>query len=136
MNTHQIDLQNIKDEMGKITVAEHLPFEIKRVFMICFDRGQERGHHSMHKCKQLFIVTFGEVLVTINDENGFKKYMLKENGRGLLVPAQAWRVLKPLSNHAHMLVLASENYDDADSVRDYQEFQDVVQQDRPAIHSV
>lgn len=133
MRTESIDLQNIKDDDGRITVAENLPFEIKRMFMVCIDVGKQRGAHSMKTCDQLFIATMGEMVVAINDENGYKKYFLRKNGRGLLVPARAWRTVRPNTRHAHMLVLASEVYDPDDSIRDYKEFENAIQQYRSSI---
>ena len=57
-------------------------------------------------------------------DDGFKKQkvMLNKPNKGLLIPTKLWRELENFSSGAVCLVLASGVFDEADYIRDYEEF--------------
>ena len=54
------------------------------------------------------------------------EYRLDWPNRGLLIEGLVWREMKEFSKDAVLLVLASEHYDEADYIRDYDIFKKEV----------
>ncbi len=111
---------------GNLTVVENgkqLPFDIKRVYYL-YDvpGGEERGGHSHKDLKQLVVAISGAFDVVIDDGVNQRTVTLNRPYKGLLIVPGIWRVINNFSSGAVCLVLASEHYDEADYVRDYQEF--------------
>jgi len=126
-DTH-IDMQVVNDENGSIMIAENLPFEVKRTFVIYMKVGRQRGGHANYECEQLFTVISGEVVLRVETAEGKEEYHMRQNGRGVYVPALAWRTLMAKTRFACVLVHASTVFDESDYIRDYEEFKDALQQ--------
>ena len=121
-----IDLPRITDPRGNLTFVEHckgVPFEIKRTYWV-YDvpGGESRGGHSHKQCKEFIIAAGGSFDVTLNDGENKKTYHLNRPWQGLLVETGVWRTLENFSSGALCLVLASEKFDEADYIRDFDEF--------------
>ncbi len=119
-------LPKIADPRGSLTVAESLdsiPFEIKRVYWL-YDvpGGGSRGGHAHRRLRQMLVAVSGAFHVTL--DNGFerKTVLLNHPYQGLLIERGIWRTLDDFSSGAVCLVLASEHYDAADYIEDYDEF--------------
>lgn len=119
-------LPKIADPRGSLTVAESLdsiPFEIKRVYWL-YDvpGGGSRGGHAHRRLRQMLVAVSGAFHVTL--DNGFerKTVLLNHPYQGLLIERGIWRTLNDFSSGAVCLVLASEHYDAADYIEDYDEF--------------
>ncbi len=119
-------LPKIADPRGSLTVAESLdsiPFEIKRVYWL-YDvpGGGSRGGHAHRRLRQMLVAVSGAFHVTL--DNGFerKTVLLNHPYQGLLIDQGIWRTLDDFSSGAVCLVLASEHYDAADYIEDYDEF--------------
>lgn len=119
-------LPKITDPRGSLTVAESLdsiPFEIKRVYWL-YDvpGGGSRGGHAHRRLRQMLVAVSGAFHVTL--DNGFerKTVLLNHPYQGLLIERGIWRTLDDFSSGAVCLVLASEHYDAADYIEDYDEF--------------
>lgn len=111
---------------GNLTVVENgmqVPFDIKRVYYL-YDvpGGEERGGHSHKALKQFIVAISGAFDVVIDDGINQHTITLNRPYQGLLIVPGIWRVINNFSSGAVCLVLASEHYDEADYVRDYQEF--------------
>lgn len=111
---------------GNLTVVENgmqVPFGIKRVYYL-YDvpGGEERGGHSHKALKQFIVAISGAFDVVIDDGINQRTITLNRPYQGLLIVPGIWRVINNFSSGAVCLVLASEHYDEADYVRDYQEF--------------
>ena len=126
-NTH-IDMQVVSDENGSIMIAENLSFDMKRTFVIYMKVGRQRGGHANYKCEQLFTVISGDVVLRVETAEGKEEYHMRQNGRGVYVPALAWRTLMAKTRFACVLVHASTVFDESDYIRDYEEFKDALQQ--------
>ena len=126
-DTH-IDMQVVNDENGSIMIAENLSFEVKRTFVIYMKVGRQRGGHANYECEQLFTVISGEVVLRVETAEGKEEYHMRQNGRGVYVPALAWRTLMAKTRFACVLVHASTVFDESDYIRDYEEFKDALQQ--------
>jgi dTDP-4-dehydrorhamnose 3,5-epimerase-like enzyme len=103
--------------------GRQLPFEVRREFHL-FDlrAGVARGGHAHRACHQFLIAMAGSFRVTTDD--GAKKFEweLGSPDQGLHVPPGHWVELTPRSPSAVLSVLASHAYDEADYIRDREQF--------------
>ncbi|MDE6802771.1 MAG: FdtA/QdtA family cupin domain-containing protein [Muribaculaceae bacterium] len=110
-----------------MTVVENddsIPFAIKRVFYLYDVPGDsERGGHSHHKAQELIVAVSGSFDITLTDGHRTEVFTLKRPYEALYIEAGIWRSLNNFSSGSVSLVLTSEKYDEADYVRDFNEFQ-------------
>jgi hypothetical protein len=129
MKVNWIDIPSIKDPRGNLAVLENskLPYKIKRVFYL-FDvpSGSSRGGHSLKTTSQFLIPLSGSFELVLKDGINEKTVMLHNPTRGVLIPTMTWRELRNFSAGAVCLVLASEEFDEGDYIRDWEEFIDNV----------
>lgn len=128
-----MDLPRIKDPRGNLTFIEgntHVPFAIERVFYV-YDvpGGEARGGHAQRKCEQFIIAVSGSFDVLVDDGRHRKTITLNRSYKGLYIPRLIWRELSNFSSGAVCLVLASDRYDEADYIRDYGDFLQVVRKE-------
>ena len=114
------------DRKGDICVVENgetLPFEVKRVYYL-YDvpGGVERGGHAHKALFQLIVAASGSFTVTLDDGMAKRSFTLNRPYQGLLVVPGIWRDLSDFSSGSVCMVLASEKYDAADYIRDYNDF--------------
>ena len=126
MNIRLIDLPKITDPRGNLTVAEQMknvPFDIKRAYWV-YDvpAGESRGGHAHKQLRQLVVALSGSFTVTLDDGNERTTVLLNHPYQALLIETGIWRTLDDFSSGAVCLVLASELYDPADYIYDYDEF--------------
>ena len=124
----EVTLVTHGDPRGRLVALEALtevvPFAIKRIFYI-FDTtpGTVRGKHAHYKNRQLLVCTSGACTIECEMPDGTKtEHLLDWPDRGLLIEGLVWHNMKEFSKDAVLLVLASEHYDEADYIRDYDEF--------------
>ncbi len=127
-----VELPKITDPRGNLTFIEqdrHIPFDIKRVYYL-YDvpGGAERGGHAHLGLQQLIIAMSGSFDVILNDGYEEKRFHLNRSYYGLSVCPMIWRELDNFSSGSVCLVLASNLYDEADYIRDYQSFLQRVRQ--------
>jgi hypothetical protein len=111
---------------GNLTFIEggdHIPFDIARVYYL-YDvpGGATRGGHAHRELQQLIVATSGSLEVVIDDGSSRKGIKLNRSFVGLYVPAMIWRELVDFSSGSVCMVLASDHYDEADYIRNYDEF--------------
>lgn len=120
-----ITLPKITDPRGNLTVAEdsNLPFEIHRAYWV-YDvpGGESRGGHAHKRLWQMLVATSGSFTVTLDDGSRRQTFLLNHPWQGLIIRNNTWRTLDDFSSGAVCLVLASEPYDEADYIRDYDDF--------------
>jgi hypothetical protein len=121
-----IDLPKIEDPRGNLSVIEsgqHIPFEIKRTYLI-FDvpGGQERGGHAYGRQVEFIVSLSGSFDVHIDDGETKETFSLNRSYYGLLVPAMIWRSMNNFSTNALCLALSSTKFDEGDYLRDYDDF--------------
>jgi len=137
-NVRGVQLPWHGDERGKLIAVEGLselvPFDVRRVYYI-FDTtpGTVRGKHAHKALRQLLICVSGACTIECEMPDGVKsEHRLDWPDRGLLIEGLVWRNMKDFSKDAVLLVLASERYDEADYIRDYDEFKRLVQHEGDA----
>lgn len=114
------------DDRGQLIAIEEgkdLPFDVKRVYYI-YDTlpGVRRGFHA-HRClQQILICVSGSCKIHL--DNGFDtaEVLLDKPSEGLYIANDMWREMYDFSPDAVLLVLASEYYDEADYIRNYEDF--------------
>ncbi len=126
MDAHMIDFQKHGDERGMLIALEYekeCPFEIKRVYyMYDTKRYVRRGYHAHKKLRQLLICVHGSCKIHLDDGNEVMEVTLDSPSRGLYLGNGIWREMYDFSSDAVLISLASELYDEADYIRDYQQF--------------
>jgi hypothetical protein len=125
--TRLIDLPKIEDARGNLSFAEaenQIPFKVKRVYWI-YDvpGGQVRGGHAYRTLQEFIIALSGSFDVVLDDGKTRKTWSLNRSFYGLYVPKMVWRQMNNFSTNSLCLILASDEYDNADYIRDYEEFQ-------------
>lgn len=126
MNPRIIDLPKIEDPRGNLSIIEsgqHIPFEIKRTYLI-YDvpGGQVRGGHAYRKQVEFIVSLSGSFDVHIDDGVNSDVFSLNRSYYGLLVPKMIWRSMDNFSTNALCLVVSSTGFDDDDYLRDYKVF--------------
>lgn len=120
-----LPIPKIQDVRGNLSVIEGdvIPFAMKRVYYL-YDvpSGAERGGHS-HKVQQEFLVALsGSFTVVLTDGKDKISVTLNKPNEGLWIPNGIWRELENFSSGSVCLVIASDVFEEADYIRDYQEF--------------
>ena len=122
-----IDIPKIVDSQGrgKLSVIEKniIPFDIMRVYYL-YDVPSDayRGGHAHKNLIQFMIPLSGSFEVLVDDGNSKKKIMLNKPNKGLLIPVGIWTEIDNFSSGAICMVLASDNYEESDYFRNYNEF--------------
>lgn len=114
------------DERGKLVVAEGLkdiPFNIARIFYIFgSDAEVVRGCHANRYSEFVLINVSGTSKVKVMDGKDEKIYVLDKPYKGVYLPRMVWKEMYDFSKDSVLLTLASEPYNAAEYINDYQEY--------------
>ena len=115
------------DERGHLVVVEGMqdvPFEIKRIFYIYgSDPDVVRGQHANRKTQFVLINVSGKSKVKVLDGKGNEAvFSLNRPHTGIYLPSMVWKDMYDFSEDSVLLCLASEHYDAAEYIRDYDEY--------------
>jgi uncharacterized RmlC-like cupin family protein len=100
-----------------------VPFDIKRAFYIYdIPGGESRGAHAHKRCHQLIIAASGSFDVVLDNGHEQATVTLNRPYQGLHVPPGIWCHEAGFSSGSVCLVLTSEPFDEADYIRDYDEY--------------
>jgi UDP-2-acetamido-3-amino-2,3-dideoxy-glucuronate N-acetyltransferase len=123
-------LPTFADLRGSLSVGEFLqqiPFVPKRYFVVYDVPGKDvRGEHAHRRCRQFLICLRGSLSVVVDDGSSSEEIVLDQPSVALYLPPMVWAVQYRYSTDALLLVFASEHYDAADYIRDYDEFLSVI----------
>lgn len=118
------------DSRGSLVALEEnndVPFSIKRVFYIYGTKADvPRGEHAHFATKQLLIAVSGSCKVTLDNGKDKETFNLDRPNIGLFQDAMIWGHMHDFSNDCVLMVLASDFYDEADYIRDYNNFLKIV----------
>ena len=125
-----VELPNLGDARGSLIVAEsnkNVPFEVKRFYYILDAKPDvPRGFHAHKELMQLAFCIKGSCNMIM--DNGIEKQQvcIDKSNIGLMIPPMVWHEMHDFSEDCVMLVLASAQYDEADYIRDYDDFLGVL----------
>ena len=121
-----IELPYHKEINGDLVVAEGennvIPFSIKRVFNVRAQKGNIRGRHAHRHCSQLLICTNGAVEVKCDNSSTTEIYVLDKPNLGLFIAPGIWADQKYLENNTILTVLCDRPFEEADYLRNYDDF--------------
>jgi hypothetical protein len=121
-----VDFPEHADQRGRLTVIQprqDVDFDVRRAFYLHdVTDGADRGAHAHRELIQLLIPVHGSFTVVADD--GFRRstFVLDNPSRGLYVSPMVWCDVTEFAPGTVLLCLASDEYDEADYYRDYDEF--------------
>ena len=122
----KIQLPQIHDPRGDLTFVEggnHIPFQIARVYYLYnVPVDSERGGHAHRDLEHVVFALSGSFLMKIDDGTTKSEYWLRDPRKGLYISKMVWREMDSFSQGAVCMVLASRPYDEADYLREYEDF--------------
>lgn len=126
MRVDKVTFKTIGDSRGWLVVAENgaqIPFLVKRIYYIYGVKdGKRRGFHAHKKLKQLLVCVSGKCTIMLTDGKTKEDIILDKPYEAIYIEDCIWREMYDFSDDAVLLVLASENYDENDYIRNYDEF--------------
>ena len=130
-------LPKVQDLRGSLVFGEALrdvPFEVKRYFLV-YDVHSEhiRGEHAHRTLHQFLVCVAGRCHVVTDNGATRHEVVLESPAKGVHIPPMVWATQYKFSRDAVLLVLASEYYDAAEYIRDYQEYLALRRAHRPVL---
>ena len=125
-----INFPPLGDDRGHLVSLEGqdtVPFEIKRVYYL-FDTKENvsRGYHAHKDLEQIAICVKGSCKFILDDGYQRDEILLSNATVGLYIGSLVWREMHDFTSDCVLLVLASQNYNEYDYIRDYQEFTGLI----------
>ena len=120
-----IEIPKIQDRRGNLSVieGETIPFVSKRVYYLYdIPGGSKRGGHAHKAQKEFLIALSGSFDVVVKDGNSEIIITLNKPNYGLLIEKEIWRELQNFSSGSVCLVLASDEFDEQDYIRNFKDF--------------
>ena len=131
-----ISFKPLGDERGSLVALEGgntIPFDIKRVYYLFGTKKDvTRGLHAHFALKQVMLCVTGSCKILLDDGVVRESVLLDCSTKGLLVESLVWREMSEFSDDCILLVVASELYDEADYIRNYEVFKKNVELGRLA----
>ena len=125
MSVKLIEIPKVHDVRGNLAVLEKdvLPFTIKRVYYL-YDVPTDtyRGGHAHKQQESIVIALSGSFNVVVDDGQNRESIMLNKPNQGLYIPTGVWREIQNFSSGSVCLVLASNEFDESEYIRDYDAF--------------
>lgn len=117
------NLQQFSNEKGKLSaINKDLDIDVNRIFYVTqVPKGETRGHHAHRNNIQMLICIHGEILVTLDDSKEKQEVLLKQD-QSVIVDKMVWATEKYTTGNDTLLVLCSDEYDEKDYIRNYEQF--------------
>ena len=126
-----LSLGTISDERGTLVIAEgasQVPFDIARAYcVIATPPGAVRGQHAHRTLTQVAVAVAGACTMSLDDGSAQGEVRLDDPATGLLLPPLVWHEMSDFTADCVLMVLADDHYNEADYIRDYQEFVGIVE---------
>lgn len=121
------------DDRGQLVAIEamkDLPFPVNRVYYI-YDTlpGVRRGFHAHRNLQQILVCVSGSCKIHLDNGHDTAEVTLDKPNIGLYIANNMWREMYDFTPGTVLLVLASEYYDEADYIRNYEDFIRMVRQE-------
>lgn len=123
-----LKLPNYMDSRGRLAWLQRpiLPFEVRRVYFLDSSAtGVVRAEHGHVALRQVLVALGGELTVDVTSPSDHtKSYRLLPFDSALYIPGGCWRSVTFWSEGATCLVLASQEFDEHDYIRDQGAFRE------------
>ena len=130
MKPQIINFKPLGDERGSLIAIEaekSVPFPVRRVYYIFGTKaGVERGFHAHKALNQVAVAVTGSCEMVLDDGESKAAVLLNSPEKGVLIGPGMWRVMRNFTPDCVLLVLADQHYDEADYIRDYDQFIDWI----------
>ncbi|MBK0378215.1 sugar 3,4-ketoisomerase [Mucilaginibacter segetis] len=126
MEPRIIHLPKFLDDRGNLSFIEennHIPFSIERTYWI-YDvpGGERRGGHAYGNLQEFIVALSGSFDVVLHDGDKEIRFHLNRSYYGLYIPKMMWRELENFSTNSLAMILADQNYDENDYIRNFEKF--------------
>ena len=119
-----------RGQLVAVEVGEDIPFQVRRVYYI-YDTLSDvrRGFHAHQDLEQILVCVHGSCRIHLDNGYETEEVLLDKPYEGLYISNNMWREMYDFSEGAVLLVLASRHYDEADYIRDYDAFLNMVRRE-------
>ena len=123
---------DVRGNLIAIEQCRDVPFEMSRVYYLFGTQpGVTRGLHAHRQLQQLAIAVAGSCNMLLDDGVKRTTIRLADPARGLLIRPMVWHEMSDFSADCVLMVVADAPYDEADYIRDYDEFLSFAGQAQP-----
>ena len=122
---YTFDLDIFQDDRGELVSLlnqDNLPFELKRIYYIRANKDATRANLAHKTLKQILVSVSGKCKVSLDDGQSITTIDLDRSNKALYINELIWRKISDFSQDCVLLSLNSEDYDENEIVRDYDEF--------------
>ncbi len=131
MEIKYIEIPKKSDKGWNLSFMEsnvHIPFDVKRVYYIydLNDDWNQRWDHAHYKTKQVLFCISWSVKIWFDDWKEQKEFVLDKSNVWIYIPPMIWHYMKDFSPWCIILVVASENYEEVDYIRNYENFINLI----------
>ncbi|NDF33727.1 MAG: WxcM-like domain-containing protein [Euryarchaeota archaeon] len=127
-----IQPRRFADERGILELLEdprELPFVPKRVFWVTgVPKGDERGFHAHKVGMQMLFCLKGAIQVRLKTHDEEESLVIDFESPGVWMKNMVWGEQKFLTDDAILLVVASNEFDESDYLRDFDSFMKLSEQ--------
>ena len=110
-------------ELSFFEATHDVTFDIKRIYYISkVPEGTRRGLHAHKKLKQLLFCPYGRIQLVLENEKGREEIELSDPSIGVMIEEPTWREMLWIQKDSVLCVAASDFYDPADYIRNYEDF--------------
>ena len=127
-SSHDHDLfEDSRGTLGYMEFKKQIPFISKRLFfMFGMPEGATRGGHAHRNCQQYLFIVKGQVRVTCKTKSHNTSVLLNKPDKGIFIDSKIWCELSDFTNDTIIVVLASEEFNEDDYIRDWDQFLNYV----------
>ena len=127
-NSGYIELPRVVDERdGVLSIMEgnkDIPFDIRRVYYINHLENLQsiRGKHAHKTLEQVIFCINGSFVLSLDDGQNKQDIHMWRDNIGVILGTGLWHEMHSFSSGCILLIVASDYYDEADYIRNYDDF--------------
>lgn len=117
------DYSSAQGQLNVVEVSKEIGFPVYRAYWLHgIKENAARGSHAHKELWQCFLAMAGAFKIVLKGKNKTYEFELNAKSGALIVPPGYWRDLSNFSQDGVCMVLASQEYNEADYIRDYDNF--------------
>lgn len=125
-----IELNQFGDDRGQLVVVESsrsIPFDIKRTYYLTNTKSDfPRGFHAHKKLEQVAVCVTGKCRMVLDNGEEKTDVWLNAPNKAIRIEPMVWHEMHDFSDDCVLLVFASDYFDEADYIRSYDEFKELL----------